>query len=89
MKWRACSQGKTYDTGNSHVVYFDSASGSTYMISEVAAWLLSELAASPLTKKELINRFMSRAEDISGDEAMTLVEAQISELQSYDLIEAS
>ena len=89
MKWRACSQGKTYDTGNSHVVYFDPASGSTYMINEVADWLLTELAINPLTTEELINRFMSQAEEISGAEAKTLVEAQISELQSYDLIEAS
>ena len=89
MKWRACSPGKTYDTGNSHVVYFDPDSGSTYMISEVAAWLLSELVTSPHTTEELINRFMSQAEEISDAEAKTLVEAQIRELQSYDLIEAS
>ena len=89
MKWRACSQGKTYDAGNSHVVYFDPSSGSTYMINDVAAWLLAELATNPLTTEEMINRFMSQAEDISVTEAKTLVEAQISELQSYDLIEAS
>lgn len=89
MKWRACSQGKTYDTGNSHVVYFDPASGSTYMISEVAAWVLSELASNPLTTEELINCFMVQAEEISDAEAKILVEAQISELQSFDLIEAS
>jgi hypothetical protein len=59
------------------------------MINEVADWLLTELAINPLTTEELINRFMSQAEEISGAEAKTLVEAQISELQSYDLIEAS
>jgi len=88
MKWRACSQGRIYDVGNSHVVYFDPASGSTFMISEVAAWLLSELAPNPLTTEELIYRFMSQAEEISGAEAKKLVGAQIGELQSYDLIEA-
>ena len=89
MKWRVCSQSRIYDAGNSHVVYFDPASGSTYMINEVADWLLAELAINPLTTEELINRFMSQAEEISGAEAKTLVEAQIRELQSYDLIEAS
>ena len=89
MKWRACSQGNTYDTGNSHVVYFDPASGSTYMISEVAAWLLSEVATNTLTTEELINRFISQAEGINGAEAKILVEAQINELQFFDLIQAS
>ena len=59
------------------------------MLSEVADWLLAELVTNPLTTEELINRFMSRAQDISGAEAKTLVEAQISELQSFDLIETS
>ena len=89
MTWRVCSQGKTYDTGDSHIVYFSLASGSTFMISEVSAWLLSVLRTNSLTTEELINRFMSQAQDISSAEAKTLVEAQISELQSFDLIETS
>lgn len=88
MKWRTCSLGRTYEDGNCHVVYFDPASGSTFMISEVAAWLLAELAINPLSTEELIKRFISKAQDISDAEAKALVEAQISELQSYDMIEA-
>ncbi len=87
MKWRACSQGQTYDSGDGSVVYFDPASGRTHLINEVADWLLAELAANPLTTEQLLSCFMSHSKGITGSEAEKLVNAQIRTLQSFDLIE--
>lgn len=87
MKWRACSQGQTYDSGEGSVVYFDPASGKTHLINEVADWLLTELAANPLSTGQLLSRFMSRSTGITDSEAVKLLQAQILTLQSFDLIE--
>lgn len=88
MKWRACSQGQTYDSGEGLVVYFDPASGGTHLIDEVADWLLAELADCPLSTEQLLSRFMLHARGITGSEAKELVESQLRALQSFDLIEA-
>ena len=88
MKWQACALGKTYDSGEGLVVYFDSASGRTHLINEVADWLLAELAANPLSTEQLLSRFMSYAKGITCSEAEQLLKAQIRTLQSFDLIEA-
>lgn len=88
MKWRVCSQGRTYDTGHSLIVYFDPSSGTTHLINEVADWLLAELAVNPLTTEQLLSRFMSHSKEITGPEAEELVNKQIQTLQSFDLIEA-
>jgi hypothetical protein len=88
MKWRVCSQGQTYDSGNCSVVYFDPASGRTHLINEVADWLLAELAANPLTTEQILSRFMSHSKGITSSEAEKLVKDQIRTLQSFDLIEA-
>ena len=88
MKWRVCSQGQTYDSGDGLVVYFDPASGSTHLINEVADWLLAELSANPLTSEQLLSLFMSHSKEITGPEAEKLMNEQIQTLQSFDLIEA-
>lgn len=87
MKWRACSQGQTFDSGEGLVVFFDPASGSTHLIDYVADWLLEELAANPLSTEKLLSRFMLHASGITGSEAKKLVEDQLRTLQSSDLIE--
>ena len=85
--WRACTESLTYDANDSFVVYFDTASGRTHMINEVAAWLMSELVAAPLTEEELKNRVMTQVEGISSLEAQKMLSMLIVELQSFDLIE--
>ena len=88
MKWQACSQGQTYDSGDGSVVYFDPASGKTHLINEVADWLLTELIAKPLTMEQLLALFLSLSNGISDSEAEELLQSQILTLQSFDLIEA-
>jgi len=53
MKWQACFTGLTYDADDGFVVYFDVESGRTHLLSEIAAWLLAELAVNPLSTEQL------------------------------------
>ena len=86
--WRACSQGITYEADDGFVVYFDTASGRTHLIKEVAAWLLSELTATPLAEEQLQSRVVSQVESVTGPEAKKLLDTIVEELQSFDLIES-
>jgi hypothetical protein len=88
MKWRACSQGITYDADDGFVVYFDPDSGRTHLISEVAIWLMAELGTRPLTTEQLESRIVSQVESVTVQETEELAAALIKELQSFDLIEA-
>ncbi len=88
MVWRTCSHGMTYETGDGFVVYFDTASGTTHLINELAAWLLAELAARPLSTEQLQNRVFDQMERVSVPEVKKLVVSLVTELQSSDLIEA-
>jgi len=89
MKWQACSQGLTYDADDGFVVYFDVESGRTHLLSEVAAWLLAELAVNPLSTEQLQERVVDQVESVSKPEVEKLVEALLLELQSFDLVESA
>lgn len=88
MMWRTSSRGMTYETGDGFVVYFDTASGTTHLINELAAWLLAELATCPLSTEQLQERVFEQMERVSVPEVKNLVATLIAELQSADLIEA-
>ena len=89
MKWQACSQGLTYDADDGFVVYFDVESGRTHLLSEVAAWLLAELAVNPLSTEQLQERVVDQVESVSEPEVEKLVEALLLKLQSFDLVEST
>ena len=88
MKWRTSSQGMTYDAGDGFIVYFDTGSGKTHLINEIAAWLLAELDTVPLSIEQLQECVLDRVESVPGPEVEDLMAALVQELQSFDLIEA-
>jgi PqqD family protein of HPr-rel-A system len=55
-KWRIDSMGRFYDPAEDTVVYFDSHSGDTHLLSDFAAYILQQLDDQPLTTEELVNR---------------------------------
>ena len=56
MKWRIDSMGRFYDPDEDTVVYFDSHSGDTHLLSDFAAYVMRQLDDQPLTTEELVNR---------------------------------
>lgn len=55
VAWRACSQGKFYDRKEGAVVYYDSASGNTVLITDFAADVLRSITQSPMSLEALLN----------------------------------
>ncbi|NND68291.1 MAG: HPr-rel-A system PqqD family peptide chaperone [Halioglobus sp.] len=83
MKWRAQSTGRVYDPGEGQVVFFDSRSGDTHLLSDVAAHLLQLLDQEP---RELAELAASFEEDAPGDNEAALLEV-LAELEALDILE--
>ena len=56
MKWRYESRGRFYDANESTVVYFDSHSGDTHLLSDFAAYVLQQFDHQALTTDELVDQ---------------------------------
>ena len=54
MNWRINSPGLTYDCGDGNVIYFDTASGDTHLISDFAAHLIRQIADHSPDTSELM-----------------------------------
>lgn len=62
MKWRIESKGLFYDAHESTVVYFDSYSGDTHLLSDFAACVLQQFDDQPLTIDALADQISPTVE---------------------------
>ncbi|MCX2980958.1 HPr-rel-A system PqqD family peptide chaperone [Halieaceae bacterium IMCC14734] len=89
MQWCASAPGKTFEDEEGLVVYFSQGSGSTHLITEVAAFILEVLAMGPATTDELLHQIAIGADDITEQELQESVHELLEELQASELIEAA
>jgi hypothetical protein len=86
MTWRIYSKGQLYDANESTVVYFDSYSGDTHLLSDFAGFVMQQLSNQPLTTEEVVNQ-ISLSVDSEGipdlEEAVTGV---LEELALLDIL---
>lgn len=74
MTWRTHSKGRLYDANESTVVYFDSHSGDTHLLSDFAGFIMQQLNEQPLTTEALVQQISPSidAEDIGELEAAVI-----------------
>jgi PqqD family protein of HPr-rel-A system len=90
MHWRMTATGKFYDAGEHTVVYFDTASGDTHLISDFAAFLLRSLVEQSLTTSE-VSALVAPQFDMQADnrgEITAAVASVLEELRVLDIIYA-
>ena len=91
--WRAISPGKTFEDGEDLVVFFSQGSGSTHLLTPVAAFIMELLEASPRSTEELLGHLAQQVEgaavDSTADEELQgLLGNLLEELEESELIEA-
>ena len=87
MKWRNDSPGRFYSSNEGTVVYFDSHSGDTHLISEFAAYLMQQLGDRSLTTRELVDK-MSATIDWGGTSDLEeAVSGVLGELVALDILQ--
>ncbi|MEZ5501990.1 MAG: HPr-rel-A system PqqD family peptide chaperone [Halioglobus sp.] len=87
MKWRIRSIGRYYDANESTIVYFDSCSGDTHLLSDFAAHVLQQFSDRPLTTEELVNHISQSME--SGELAVLerSVSGVLEQLVALDILQ--
>lgn len=86
MKWRIHSTGRFYDANESTVVYFDSHSGDTHLLSAFAAFVMQQFGSDPLTSEQLIAQISPTVDFPVGTELNQVVEGILAELVSLDIL---
>jgi PqqD family protein of HPr-rel-A system len=86
MQWRNQSTGRYYDAGESSVVYFDSRSGDTHLLSEFSAFLLQQLGNESQSIDDLVKRLSPSFEPVDVPELRDKVLSVLEELVSLDIL---
>ena len=86
MKWRVDSMGRFYDPAEDTVVYFDSQSGDTHLLSDFAAYVMQQLDDQPLTTEELVNRISAAIGSSNIPELTMDVSRVLEELVALDIL---
>jgi len=86
MKWQIHSMGRFYDANESTVVYFDTHSGDTHLLSDFAAFILQQLCAEPLGIEELIARITPSIDSPDTSDLRLAVQAVLGELETLDIL---
>jgi PqqD family protein of HPr-rel-A system len=86
IKWRVDSMGRFYDPAEDTVVYFDSRSGDTHLLSDFAAFVMQQLGDQPLTTEELVFKISPAIGSSSVPELTMAVSSVLEELLALDIL---
>ena len=86
MKWRAESKGRFYDANESTVVYFDTNSGDTHLLSDFAAYVLQQFDDRLLTIDELEDQIVPTIEPEQLPELRRAITGVLNELVTLDIL---
>lgn len=86
MKWHIHTMGRFYDANEGTVVYFDSHSGDTHLLSDFAAFVVQKLGDGPLTTEALLDQLSPTIEAPEGEGMERAVVGVLEELVSLDIL---
>ncbi|MCB1844461.1 MAG: HPr-rel-A system PqqD family peptide chaperone [Halioglobus sp.] len=86
MTWRVHSAGKFYDPGEATVIYFDTRSGDTHLLSGFAAHILMLLEAQSMTTEHLVERVAADTDNGDAGKINDAVTAILDELLALDIL---
>ena len=86
MKWRIDSIGRFYDANEDTVVYFDSHSGDTHLLSDFAGFVMQQLDDQPLTTEELVNKISPTIESSTISELTKAISGVLEELVAFNIL---
>jgi PqqD family protein of HPr-rel-A system len=79
--------GRFYDAHEDTVVYFDSRSGDTHLLSDFAAHVMQHLGDDPLSTEELVNRISLTLDSSNFPQLPEAVAAVLKELLALDILQ--
>jgi PqqD family protein of HPr-rel-A system len=86
MKWRNNSVGRFYDSNESTVIYFDSHSGDTHLLSDFAAHIMQQFGDQSLTTEELVTKISPGIESGDISDFKEALSGVLEELVALDIL---
>lgn len=86
MKWQNNSTGLFYDANESTVVYFDSHSGDTHLLSDFAAYVIQQIGRQSLSTEELVDQISLSIDPDNIPNLSETVLSVVEELVTLDIL---
>lgn len=86
MTWLKDSRGRFYDSNEGTVVYFDSHSGDTHLLSDFAACVMQQFDNQPLTTEDLVKKMSPTIEPGDIPDLTEAVSGVLEELVALDIL---
>jgi PqqD family protein of HPr-rel-A system len=86
MNWRTYSTGRLYDANEDTVVYFDSHSGDTHLLSDFAGYIMQKLNTQPMTTEELVSQLSPSFDAEDDSDVSEAVIGVLEELVALDIL---
>lgn len=86
MTWLNSCTGRFYDSNEGTVVYFDSHSGDTHLLSDFAACVMQQFDNQPLTTEELVSKMSPTIEPGDIPDLTEAVAGVLEELVALDIL---
>lgn len=86
MKWRKDSRGRVYDASEGTVVYFDSNSGDTHLLSDFAAYVIQQFDDRPLTTGDLVNKISPTVDSGNVQDLTEAISGVLEEFVALDIL---
>jgi len=84
MLWHIQSSGHFYDPGEETVIYYDPASGDTHLLTDLAAFVVENIQAAPISEGDLLERLRPHLEGEASD-VQALLTGVLQDLQILDI----
>lgn len=86
MKWRTESEGRFYDPGETTVIYYNTHSGDTHLLTAFAAHVLRQFHAESLSLASLVSRVAPVVEAGQASDLQEALEGVLAELVAMDIL---
>ena len=81
------SVGRVYDANEDRVVYYDPASGDTHLLSDFAAYIVTQFSDRSMSTEELVKKIKPQTESADIDELEDAVLSVLNELVALDIVQ--
>lgn len=88
MKWHSVAPGKTFEDGGEFLVFYNTGSGSTHLINELAAFVLDCLSDGPRSTDDLLSLMAEQLTDTPAEDLQSALSKVLEELSYFELVEA-
>lgn len=87
MKWQITTMGRIYDPGEGSAVYYDHRTGDTHLLTDFAAFLISQLGSQAHSEQDVVETIREHFEADEQTSVPELVHQVLKDLHALDIVQ--